>query len=145
MARAEMSVVINRPAPDIFAYMTDVVRGTEWQEDLVEAQQTSTGPMGVGTTIQEVRQLMGRRLESVFKITEHEPGRKLSFESASGPLPLRGHYDLEPVAAGTKVTMDVEAELTGVFKMTEPLVVHSAKRQLDASLTKLKALLEGRA
>ncbi len=145
MARADMSVVINCPAPDIFAYMTDVVNGTEWQEDLVEAQQTSTGPMGVGTTIREVRQFMGRRLESVFKITEHEPGRKLSFESTSGPLPLRGHYDLEPVAAGTKVIMVVEAELTGVFKMTEPLVVHSAKRQLDTNLTKLKALLERRA
>ncbi len=145
MARAEMSVVINCPAPDIFAYMTDIAKGTEWQEDLVEAQQTSTGPMGVGTTIREVRRFMSRRLESVFKITEHEPGRKLSFESTSGPLPLRGHYDLEPVDSGTRVTMVVEAELTGVFKMTEPLVVHSAKRQLDASLAKLKALLESRA
>ena len=91
MARAEMSVVINRPAPDVFAYMTDLARGTEWQEDLVEAQQTPTGPMGVGTTIREVRLFMSRRLESVFKITDHNPGRKLSFESASGPLPLRGH------------------------------------------------------
>ena len=144
MARAEMSVVINCPAPDIFAFMTDVARGTEWQEDLVEAQQTPGGPMGVGTTIREVRRFMSRRLESVFKITEHEPGRKLSFETTSGPLPLRGHYDLEPVDAGTKVTMVVEAELTGVFKMTEPLVVHSAKRQLDNNLAKLKELLESR-
>ena len=72
MARAEMSVVINCPAPDIFAYLTDVANGTEWQEDLVEAQQTSAGPTCVGTTIREVRQFMGRRLESVFKIIEHE-------------------------------------------------------------------------
>ena len=145
MARAEASVEINCPVHTVFAYLTDIDQGTQWQAELIEAQQTSTGPVGVGTTIREVRRFMGRQMESVFKITEHEPDRRLYFESTSGPLPMRGHYNIEPLDEGARVTVVVEAELTGVFRMTEPLVVHSAKRQLDTDLAKLKALLEARA
>ena len=142
MARAEASLVINCPVNKVFAYLADITRGTEWQSELVESQQTSSGPMGIGTTIREVRRFLGRNLETVFTITEYEPDYRLAFESASGPIPMRGYYSLEGSGNGTKVTLAVEAELTGVFKMTEPLVVHSAKRQMDADIAKLKEILE---
>ena len=144
MARAEVSMVIKRSASDIFAFLTDIEKGTEWQAELVEVSQTSTGPMGVGTTIREVRRFLGRKLESVFQVTEFEPSQKLAFQSTVAPFPMRGQYTLEPEAedAGTKVTFVIEADLSGAFKMAETIVVHTAKRQIDADLTKLKALLE---
>ena len=142
MAKAEISMVINRSADDVFAYLTDVAKGTEWQAELVEASQTSTGPVGLGTTIREVRRFMGRKMESVFQITEFEPSQKLAFQSTVAPFPMRGQYVLEPEDAGTRVTFVVEADLSGAFKLAETIVVHTAKRQIDADLTKLKALLE---
>ena len=142
MARAEASLVINCPVNEVFAYLADINRGTEWQSELVEAQQTSSGPMGTGATIREVRRFMGRNLETVFTVTEYEPDFRLGFESATGPIPMRAHFILEGSGDGAKVTMTVEAELTGVFRMTEPLVVHSAKKQMDTDIAKLKDLLE---
>ena len=142
MARAEASLVINCPPDKVFAYLADIARGPEWQAELLEAQQTSSGPVGLGTTIREVRRLLGRNLETAFTITEYEPDFRLGFESTSGPIPMRGHYSLEGTGDGTKVTLAVEAELTGVFKMTEPLVVHTAKRQMAADIARLKEILE---
>lgn len=144
MAKAEVSMVINRSASDIFAFLTDIEKGTEWQVELVEASQTSTGPMAVGTTIREVRRFLGRKLESVFQVTEFEPSQKVAFQSTVAPFPMRAQYALEPEAddEGTKVTFVIEADLSGAFKLAETIVVHTAKRQIDADLTKLKALLE---
>jgi len=142
VARAETSLVINCPVDKVFAYLTDIPRGTEWQSELVEVQQTSSGPVGIGTTIREVRRFLGRNLESTFTITEYEPDYRMGFESTSGPIPMRAYYSLEGTASTAKVTLAVEAELTGVFKMTEPLVIHSAKRQMDADIARLKEILE---
>ena len=142
MARAEVTVAIKRPAADVFACLIDIDRGTEWQAELVEAKQTSSGPFGVGTTIQEVRRFIGRQIESTVQITEFEPGRKMSFESTSGPIPIRGNHTLEPVDGGTSLNLAIEAELTGVLKMAEPMVVNTAKKQITADLAKLKELLE---
>lgn len=142
MARAEVSLVINCPVDKVFAYLADISRGKEWQSELVEVQQTSSGPVGIGTTIREIRRFLGRNLETAFTVTEYEPDYRLGFESTSGPIPMRAYYNLEGTGDGAKVTLAVEAELTGVFKMTEPLVVHSAKRQMDADIARLKEILE---
>lgn len=144
MAKAEGSMVINRSASDIFAFLTDIEKGTEWQSELLESSKTSTGPIGLGTTIREVRRFLGRSIESVFQVTEFEPNQKLAFQSTVAPFPMRGQYVLEPEAedGGTRVTFVIEADLSGAFKMAETIVVHTARRQIDADLTKLKALLE---
>ena len=145
MAKAEVSKVINRSASDIFAYLTDIEKATEWQAELLEAGQTSSGPMGVGTTIREVRRFLGRRMEAVFLITEFEQDQKMSFRSTSAPFPMKGQYTLEGAEEGTRVTFIVEGDLSGVFKMAETIVVQSAKRQMDADFNKLKTLLEASA
>lgn len=142
MARAETSLVINCPTGKVFAYLSDISKGTEWQSELLEVHQTSSGPVGVGTTLKEVRRLLGRKLETAFTISEYEPDLRLGFKSTTGQIPMSAYYNLEGEAGGTKVTITVEAELTGVFRMTEPLVVHTAKKQMDADLAKLKELLE---
>ena len=143
MARAEASVVIKRPAAAIFAFLTDIEKGTQWQASVIEASKTSEGPMGVGATGREVRRFMGRQMESTFEVTEFEPDRKMSFKSTSGPIAMRGRYILEPAVGGTRLSIVVDGELDGLLKLAEPMVVQSVKRQLDADFGTLKELLEG--
>ena len=142
MAGAQAVTVINRPAAVVFAFLLDWRRGTEWQQKLLKVEQTSDGPVGVGTTVKEVRSLLGRRIETAFEVTEFELDRKISFESIGGPFPMWARYNLAPLPEGTEVAITVEAELTGIYKMTEPLVIHSAKIQLESDFALLKQLLE---
>ncbi|HIN06702.1 MAG TPA: hypothetical protein EYM65_10790, partial [Dehalococcoidia bacterium] len=64
MARAESSLVINRPIDAVFAYLADIAKGMEWQSELLEVQQTSDGPVGIGTNLREIRRLLGRNMET---------------------------------------------------------------------------------
>lgn len=44
------SITINRPVAEVFAYVSDVSNEPAWHTDVLEARQTSEGPIGIGTT-----------------------------------------------------------------------------------------------
>lgn len=145
MAKVEVSVVINRPIEEVFAFAANIENNAQWQSGVLEAQVTSEGPIGVGTTYRYVTQLLGRRIEADGEVTEYESNRKYSFKSTSGPFPIEGGLTCEAAEGGTKVTLAVEADVGGFFKMAEPLVVRTIKKQFEADVGKLKDLLEAQA
>ena len=142
MARAEVSTMIKRPVEDVWAVISNVENNPKWSSFALEAKQTSPGPIGVGTTARFVGKFLGRRMESESVITEFEPNRKYSWESKSGPFPLKGSTAVEQIDGGTRVTGTLEAEPGGFFKLAEPLVITMAKRSFQGDLDNLKDLME---
>jgi uncharacterized protein YndB with AHSA1/START domain len=145
MVEVEVSVVINRPVEEVFAFVTRIESWNQWDAQLAEVKKTSEGPVGVGTTWQEVRHFMGRRMESTNEITEYEPNRKLSFKSTLGPFPVEGGYTFESIEGGTKFTVKGQAETGGFFKLADPIVKRTVKGQLETINANLKELLEAQA
>ena len=142
MVKIEGSVVINRPIEEVFAYLTRPENGLQFRAGLLEAEQTSEGPMGVGTTFREVEQFLGRRTETTYEVTEYEPNSKFAFRATSGPMPAEVSETFEPVEGSTRVAFTMEFELGGLFKLAEPVVARMAKRQVEADIGNAKDLLE---
>ena len=86
------SVVIEKPVDEVFAFVVDMGNEAKWQSSVVEAELTSEGPMGAGSTGREVRMLMGRRVETSYRITEWDANRRYSLESTSGPISVQAAY-----------------------------------------------------
>jgi len=145
MAKVKVSVVVNRSIEEVFAFAGNVENNPQWQSGVLEARVTSEGRIGVGTTYRYVSQLLGRRIETDGEITEYEPNSNYSFKSTSGPFPIEGGLALEAAEGGTKVTLAVEADIGGFFKMAEPLVVRMIKKQFETDVTNLKDILEAAA
>ena len=59
MAPISESIEINRRPEDVFAYLDDVKRHAEWQEQIVDVQPEGDQPMGVGKRIREIGRLIG--------------------------------------------------------------------------------------
>lgn len=142
MARAEHSVVIDRPPDQVFAYMTDPGRISEWQASALEATQESPGAMAVGTRVREVRKFLGMRMESVVEVTAYEPGKAFGLKVVSGPIPFEVRQTFEPADSGTKIDVVIEGEPGGFFRLAEPLVVRAVGRELANNLATAKDLLE---
>jgi len=142
MVKVKTSVVINRPIEEVFKFADDPNNDAQWQSGNIESMQTSEGPMGVGTTTQTVTQFLGKRLELTFEITEHEPNRRVGFKSTSGPIPMTGTTTYEEAEGGTKVTLELEGDVGGVFKLAEPIVARTAQRQFEGNYLTLKDVLE---
>lgn len=142
MARAEVSTTIDRPIEQVFAALTRFADQPKWSTVTLEAEQTSPGPLGIGSTARYVAKFLGRRFEGEIEITEYEPNHKLSDISTAGPIPMRSTITVEPSDGGTRLDAVVDLEPGGFFKIAEPLVVAMASRQLHADLSNFKDLLE---
>jgi uncharacterized membrane protein len=145
MARMEASVVINRPVDEVGAYMVDVRNWPQWNTNMLEGEQTSEGPMGVGTTSRGVSQFLGRRMEWTSEVTEYEPNRKMGQKITSGPMSIKQSSTFEPVEGGTRFTMVSEGEFGGFFRLAEPIVNRRMQRQMEGNLASLKDILEAQA
>jgi len=142
MSRIERSIVIDKSADGVFAFLHDARNDTLWQTTLVEAEPVTEGPLRVGSQIREVRRFLGVRVETTRELTHYAPPAASSFKSISGPVPMAGSYVLEGVNGGTRVTARGELDAHGFFKLAEPVFARMAGRELEASLGHLKDLLE---
>jgi uncharacterized protein YndB with AHSA1/START domain len=141
MIRVEHTTFINRPVGEVFAFLAEPANQTRWQDDLVRAEMVSGNPQ-TGAEFVEVRKFMGREMESRLQLTAFEPDRLLSAKVVKGPVPFEVTQTLEPDGSGTKLTMVLEGEPGGFFKLAEGMV----RKQLEADIQKdslrLKEVLE---
>lgn len=140
-----VSAVIHRPIDEVFAFVTDARNNPQWQSDtgLLRIQQIPEEPVGVGTRIVEARKFMGMQFETTSEVTAYVPGSVYTRHGigASGPL-KEATTRFEPVADGTRVTVDVQVEAGGLLSIAEPLLVSNMKQGFESTLVTLKALLE---
>lgn len=142
MTDIQTSIVIKRPIEDVFAFATDAEKLAMWAGPVTEAKQTSDGPVGVGTTSIQTTQLLGRRFESNYEVTDYQPNSRYSATTTSGPVPIVEHLSFEAVEGGTRIDLTAEVESTGFFKLAAPIVTRIIQRQVENDVRTLKDLLE---
>lgn len=142
MIKVEHSAVINRPVEEVFAYATDPANVSEWQSSALEA--SVDGPLQAGATGREVRKFLGKRMESTMRIEAYEPPRTFALQVTSGPVPFHVEQTTEPEGEGTRISVVIEGEPGGFFKLAEPLVERAVKRELEGNTETLKDILESR-
>src|SRR5205807_4922573 len=79
MAPIVDSIEINRRPEDVFAYMDDLGKHAEWQDQIVSTHVETDGPTHVGTRATDKRRLPGGTRDITYEITEHSPPHKSSF------------------------------------------------------------------
>ncbi len=141
MARIEESVEIKRPVDKVFSSTTDEKSWPKWQP-FPEAEQTSQGPMGVGSTTKGTIRMMGLSMKWTAKVTEYELNRKFGKNIDSGPITNKQHNTYEPIQGGTKFTITYDMRIGGFMKPMSPMIVSSMRKELKKSLGNLKRILE---
>jgi uncharacterized protein YndB with AHSA1/START domain len=142
-SRLQRSITIKRPIEDVFAFVSNSENRPEWMH-VTEVKKLTKGPIGVGTTFSSVVDTPERRWESTLEVVEYQPGERYAFRAES-PVPLQLDHLFKPVAGGTRVTLRLEAEYTGVSRLARPFVNLATRRQMHVDLVALKKCLEGRA
>ena len=145
MPSVEESIVIDRPAEEVFAFVTSPENDRLWSSTAVERVREGDEPMGVGSRIRAVDKFLGRKVESTLHVTEHDPSRHSAIR-IEGPFEATGSYDLEPLERGTRFRWRIEAEpgLGGLYlgRITDRLVTMIFRRRLRRDLRQLKQVLE---
>ena len=142
MVKIEDSIVIKRSVDKVFAYTTDAKNWPKWQSFIPEAEQTSQGPLNVGTTFKGVSRVMGRSMKWTAVVTEYELNKRFAKSIASGDVAIEEHFDFSPVEGGTAFTIVYELAAGGFVKLLLPMMVRSMGKETQKSLANLKSTLE---
>ena len=145
MARIQESVEIKYPVDKVFAYAVDEKAWPKWHPDMLEAEQTSSGQIGVGATFRGANRVMGRRTEWISKVTEYELDKVWVENITSGSMQFEERLLFDPVEGGTKLTVVSEMKVGGLLKLLSPMVASTMRKQIRGSLSNLKSVLEAQA
>lgn len=140
------SIEIDRPQQEVFGYLDELDKHSEWQGDLISSRVETEGPTRVGTRASNTRKVPGGPQTMVYEITEHDPPRKSSWRVLDGPVRAVGSMIVEPIGDGTRsrVTAEFDLEGHGIGIFIAPLARMFARKQLPKDQAKLKAILEHR-
>ena len=142
MVEVEVSEVIKRPAEEIYELISIPENGPKRQSGVLEAEQTSKGPRGVGATKRELRFILGRQTDQTFEVSEYEPIRIIRLKSITGAMPLETSYAFESVEGDTRLTLGGRGETSGFFMFADPLIPRMAERQMEVDVANFKDMQE---
>ena len=142
MTTITQRVMVNRPVAEVWDFISNFENTTRWSQGVLEARQTSDGPLGVGSTLQTVVKAFGRRRTADYVVTEYEPNSAFAFEVSSGPMTTRARFSVEPAGAATRLTASGEAEATGPYRLLAPILVRTLERHSQDDLANVKRILE---
>jgi hypothetical protein len=134
---------IDRPRPEVAAFTADPRNDTRWIRALTDVELVTSGPFGVGSQVRRVAAFLGRRMEYVLEVAEHEPGRRLAMRSVKAPFPMTVVYEWED--AGQEATlMRIRTGGQGgrFYKVAGPLLAASVRRGVAGDLAQLRRVLE---
>lgn len=137
------SIEIDRPQQEVFAYLDELDKHSEWQGDLISSKLETEGPIGVGTRASDTRKVPGGPREMTYEITEHDPPRKSSWRVLNGPVRAVGSVIVEPVSdRRSRVTVEFDLEGHGIGVLFAPFARMQARKQVPTDQAKLKEILE---
>jgi len=147
MAPIRESIEIARRPEDVFAYVEDLSRHGEWQEQIVKVRVDTDGPTRVGSRATDTRHAGGRDWMVTYQITEHDPPKAFAFRGMNGPVRVVGKGTLEPVGEeGCRLTLELDFTGHGfVGKLMAPMARSQARKQVPKDQQLLKKRLESAA
>jgi uncharacterized protein YndB with AHSA1/START domain len=143
MPHAERTIVVNRPAEEVFAFFADPANDRLWRPHVKEI--SAQGPASPGSRVHQVVEGPGGRgIAADIEVTAYEPPSRYAFQVVAGPARPRGEFRFAPSGTGTAVSFSLAAELGGWKKLLMSRPVQASMDGEMAGLDRAKALLEGR-
>lgn len=98
--RVEVSQIIDRPVSTVFQfYAHDHVRNHPRWDPMMELEQISDGPIGVGTVIRRRNTHFGDPVEGTMEVTEFEEDHAFGVVIRDGDTETHGRMVCEPLGA----------------------------------------------
>jgi uncharacterized protein YndB with AHSA1/START domain len=141
MIQHEVSVHLNQPVEQVFAFLMDTGKLASWQANLIKIEQLTEGPVRPGSRFHEVRRLGKRDSEIESEVTALEPNKRLETRTLSKPH-VTVSYSFEPEDGGTKLTYRFTMPTRGMMRLMEPVIGNSIKKDAIADVETLKHMLE---
>jgi uncharacterized membrane protein len=139
MLEVSTAVVIAAPSSQVSAFAAEPANAAAWYAHVRAGRW-----LAPGERFELVAAMpLGRTVRLAYDVVESQPGRRLTFRTAQGPLPMTTTYLWTARGPGaTEMVLHNRAALRRPVRPGARLVAWAMRRANRADLERLKALLE---
>ena len=145
MSQIRRALEIGADPEAIFSLLTDVDRLPDWSTITIKTHDPTPGPLKEGDTFTQTLRVLGRNLETDWRVTELEAPHHVAYE-ATGPAgaQLKMRQTVQEAEGGSTVSFDLEYQLPGGFvgDLADLVAGRRNERELEHSMHNLKDLAE---
>ena len=147
MAVIETSVNINKPADEVFAFITNLDNQKKLSTYITGIE--VSGPLQVGTQYKIETTAMGNKIVTNNEVVAFEPNKKFGVKTFAPPPAsnVTNTYLLDAAGGGTQLTLQMDAVLVPPGMPNVPGMEDMMKKQmvttLESTLSTMKKLIEG--
>lgn len=142
MISIESNEWIDRPAEEVFAFVSDVRNDPQWHTDVLEAEYEAPGSPTTGATFRtRFKPFMGLS-EGTGIVTVYEPPRRVVLTSQMGKFEPVLTLTVEPDGGGSRITRRLDMEPHGMLRIVAPFTGGMMRKRNADFLTNLKRVLE---
>jgi uncharacterized protein YndB with AHSA1/START domain len=141
MITHEVTIHLNRPVEQVFAFLLDTSELTTWQSNLIKIEKITEGPLRMGSRFREIRRLGRKESKIQAEITTFEPNKRFETRTMTKPQ-VTVSYFLEPEDDGTRVEHRFVMLTSGLLRLLEPMIAKSIREENDLDFKNLKRVLE---
>ena len=141
MIQHEVTIHLNKPVEQVFAFLMDTSKLSTWQSNLIKSEQLTEGPLRTGSRFREVRRINNKEEEIQGEITALEPNKRLETKTVTKPQAMVS-YSLDPEQGGTRLKYKFILVTSGLMRLLEPVIANSIKKDTEADFETLKRVLE---
>ena len=141
-----VTVEVDRPAVEVFAYATDPTKFHEWQQGVVSGALEGNGTPELGDRCLTVRRIGGAERRSISELVRFDPPHAWSVCGVDGPIRARVDVTVEPLSdLRSRLAIAVDFDGHGLGRLLVPLVVRrQARAEMPHNLARLKRHVEAR-
>jgi carbon monoxide dehydrogenase subunit G len=132
------TVRIERPVEEVFDYFTDISNDVEWNPFVKEAEKTSTGPLGVGTTFYVVRKMSG---PMDIEYTEYVRPTRWAIRGTGRSASMTFIAEFTRADNATEMSISMALQPRGAFVLLTPVMRSQLPKQIDQVHEALKRKL----
>jgi carbon monoxide dehydrogenase subunit G len=138
----EQQLIIDRPRRAVASFAMEPENDTRWIGGISQARRLTRPPTGIGTRVERVASFLGRRIDYLMEVVDHEPEHRIVMQSIKSPFPMRVTYSFEGDGSATTARVRVQGEPGGFYRLTGPLMAGAVKRSLRRDLDALRTIME---
>ena len=141
MIQHEVTIHLNKPVEQVFAFLMDTSKLSTWQSNLIKSEPLTEGPLRMGSRFREIRRINNKETEIQGEITALEPNKCLETRTATKPQAMVS-YSLAPEQGGTRLNYKFVLITSGPMRLMEPFMASAIKKGSEADFETLKRILE---
>ena len=135
------TIDVNASAERIFTFLMDINNRSKYIPQLKEVIPLDPLPFKEGSKYIEVASIAGRSLKTTYQITVLVENQIISARTVESIFPIQVDLLLEPKDGFTRLTIQLEFQLKGIFKLASNIVKGIVDDQSRGILQRIKTEL----